>query len=115
MHLLVDLRRVDDVVIANLKAARESAGWSQIDLASQTGLSQGFIADIERGRKFPSPESIGKMCRALRLRPYQMFLGPGDVAAVPGAVELFDMAKSLKESLDQDLGKIIERLETDSE
>jgi transcriptional regulator with XRE-family HTH domain len=42
---------------AKLKALRSHVGWSQGDLARRLGLArQGYISNLEAGRKRPSPE-----------------------------------------------------------
>lgn len=42
----------------SLRAARLSAGLSQNDLAEMKGVTQAYIANLEAGRKTPSPETI---------------------------------------------------------
>lgn len=45
-------------------------------LADRTGLSPGFIGDIESGRKLPSADSLQRILDALDLEPYELFLDP---------------------------------------
>lgn len=42
----------------NLIELRDLKGWNQEDLAEACGYTRGFIADIERGKSWVSPESI---------------------------------------------------------
>ncbi len=44
---------------------REDQGWTQEQLADRAGLSQNFIACVERGEKGLGSESIIKISRAL--------------------------------------------------
>lgn len=47
---------------------------SQADLAFDAGISIPFLSDIERGNKWPSPETISKIADALRIESYLLFL-----------------------------------------
>ena len=42
---------------------------SQMDLALEAEISQGFLAMIETGRKVPTIMTIFKLAKALRVRP----------------------------------------------
>jgi transcriptional regulator with XRE-family HTH domain len=48
-----------------LKELREQAGLTQPQLAEQTGLSKGGIADLEQGRREPSWATVRIICAAL--------------------------------------------------
>ena len=58
----------------NLKRLRNQARLSQINLAIEAGLTHNFINDIENGKKWVSPETIGKLSNALKAEPYQFFI-----------------------------------------
>ncbi|MCL2069867.1 MAG: helix-turn-helix domain-containing protein [Treponema sp.] len=58
----------------NLKRLRVLANLSQVNLANEAGLTHNFINDIENGKKWVSPETIGKLADALKAEPYQFFL-----------------------------------------
>ena len=58
----------------NLKRLRGTANLSQINLASDAGLTHNFINDIENGKKWVSAETIAKLAVALKAEPYQFFL-----------------------------------------
>jgi len=58
----------------NLKRLRNIANLSQINLSLEAGLTHNFINDIENGKKWVSPETIGKLSTALKAEPYQFFL-----------------------------------------
>ena len=47
---------------------------SQLSLATQIEMSPNFINNIEQGKKWLSPETIQKLCDALGIQPYQLFL-----------------------------------------
>lgn len=70
------MEKVQKFLILNLKKARSRSGLSQMGLADCTGLSPGFIGDIESGRKLPSADSLQRILDALKLEPYEIFLDP---------------------------------------
>lgn len=42
----------------NIAKAREASGLTQLELAKRTGLSQAYIALIEKGHKKPTTDNI---------------------------------------------------------
>jgi transcriptional regulator with XRE-family HTH domain len=52
-----------------LKSARNRAGLTQTGLAEATGLSQGYIAQIEQGDKTPSLDTLNLLAEALQVTP----------------------------------------------
>ncbi|MCL2809056.1 MAG: helix-turn-helix domain-containing protein [Treponema sp.] len=62
-----------ELFIANLKDLRKSRKISQEKLADMCDSSQGYIAEIEVGKKFPSPEMIEKIASALEIESYCLF------------------------------------------
>jgi len=59
--------------IKNLKGSRTKKGLSQMQLAEYCGISTGYIAEIETGKKFPSIGVIEKMTVILKIEPYMLF------------------------------------------
>ena len=57
----------------NIKRFRDTRKMSQADLAFDAGISIPFLSDIERGNKWPSPETIEKISSALNIEPFQLF------------------------------------------
>ena len=50
---------------SRLKALRTWRALTQNDLAESAGLTQGFLSDLENGRRTASPETTIKLARAL--------------------------------------------------
>lgn len=48
-----------------IRELRESAGISQVQLAQATGMSQGFISQLEAGTRQPSIGTLRQLSRAL--------------------------------------------------
>jgi transcriptional regulator with XRE-family HTH domain len=62
-----------ELFIINLKDFRKSHKISQAKLAEMCESSQAYIAEIEVGKKFPSPEMIEKIASALEVESYCLF------------------------------------------
>jgi transcriptional regulator with XRE-family HTH domain len=62
----------------NLRWIRLKQGISQLVLANMAELTHTFINDIENCKKWISPDTIAKLCNALKVEPYQFFLSDKD-------------------------------------
>ena len=50
---------------SRLKAIRNWRGQTQLHLTSVTGISQGYLSDLESGRRTGTPETVAKLAQAL--------------------------------------------------
>ena len=62
-----------ELFIINLKDFRKTRKISQSKLAELCESSQAYIAEIEVGKKFPSPEMIERIASALNIESYCLF------------------------------------------
>ncbi|MDR0300960.1 MAG: helix-turn-helix transcriptional regulator [Treponema sp.] len=62
-----------ELFITNLKDFRKARKISQEKLAEICDSSQAYIAEIEVGKKFPSPDMIEKIASALEVESYCLF------------------------------------------
>jgi len=70
--------------------------FSQEDLAERSGLSAGFIANMETGRSWPSPETLLKLSKALNIDHDKLLADPKSVEigySRDEVVTIFDRAK----------------------
>ena len=67
------MEMIKSVLIKNMKALRKAKGWNQDKLAEEAGYSTSFIADIERGKSWVSPEAIDKICKAFDVSCDKLF------------------------------------------
>lgn len=67
------MEMIKAVLIKNMKSLRKAKGWNQDTLAEKAGYSTSFIADIERGKSWVSPEAIDKLCEALEVSCDKLF------------------------------------------
>jgi transcriptional regulator with XRE-family HTH domain len=77
-----DLRRVLSV---NLKRFRKRYALAQAELAEKADISTNFLSDIETCKKWPFPETLVNLSKALHIEVYELFLPkenlPKDTAA----------------------------------
>ena len=62
------------LISENLKRLRSLQKVSQLDLATNAGLTPNFINDIENKKKWTSARTIAKLCTALKVEPFQFFV-----------------------------------------
>jgi hypothetical protein len=52
---------------SRLKAIRNWRDETQLHLSFKTGIAQGYLSDLETGRRTGTPETIAKLAQALRV------------------------------------------------
>ena len=57
----------------NIKLYRGNHGWSQADLAERANISIAFLSNIERGVKWPYPDTLVKIAKALKVEEFELF------------------------------------------
>lgn len=72
--------------IEQIRAARALIGWSQGELAAQSGLSQTGIARIENGTNQPNSSTIQKIIKAFDLADIE-FIGESGVRKRSGEIQ----------------------------
>ena len=58
----------------NVKLYRNRRNWSQADLAENANISINFLGDIERGKKWPHPDTLAKIAYALQIKIFELFM-----------------------------------------
>ncbi|MCL2191939.1 MAG: helix-turn-helix domain-containing protein [Treponema sp.] len=58
----------------NVRCYRNRRNWSLAELAEYANISINFIGDIERGNKWPHPDSLTKIADALEVKVFELFL-----------------------------------------
>lgn len=53
--------------------SRESLGWSQEELAFQSGISRNAIQNMESGNSVPKADKVNPLCDALGITPNVLF------------------------------------------
>ena len=85
----------------NMKEKRKKLGISQAKLAERADLSTHYIAMIELGRKFPSPENLEQIAHALEIDTTELFSMPLSVETVLQyrQVILTDLEKTVEKTV----------------
>ena len=65
-----DLRQI---LSKNLKSLRSQRSLSQFELAEKADISIPFLSNIERSNKWPHPETLVKLAKALDVEVYMLF------------------------------------------
>ncbi len=62
----------------NVQRLRREKGWSQEDLAFESGLHRTYVSGIERGVRNPTLLILGKLAKTLGVRPAELLAGSSD-------------------------------------
>lgn len=57
----------------NLYEIRRQRGISQLELSKRSGVSYGYISELENGIKSPTIDTICKLAKALEVDPSELF------------------------------------------
>ena len=61
------------IVAANVRKLRLERGLTQEQLAHDAGIALTYLGGIERGRRNPSVDVLGRLASALRCYPRDLF------------------------------------------
>ena len=75
-----------------LREQRDSAGLSLRQLAEQTGVSNPYLSQIERGLRRPSAEVLQQLAKALRISAEQLYVQAGILSPDNGEVRSVELA-----------------------
>ena len=67
------MANIREILAANIKEHRRKYGFSQDKLAELSGISSQYLATIETCRKFPTPEVLDRLAKALGIETYELF------------------------------------------
>jgi len=106
------MKRKDSIIRTllahNMKRGRRLMNITQAELADKCMLSTSFIAEIELCRKFPSPEVLERIGKALNMLPYHLFLSEEQWKMGERGELLNGLYSSLRERLHSDIDSIID-------
>lgn len=62
------------VIEITLKAVRQRIGISQRELSKMSGVSHGYISELESNLKSPTIDTLCKLARALECKPDDLYI-----------------------------------------
>lgn len=65
--------KIHQTMARNIKHFRTSYKMSQMELAERADISVGYMNDLEKSRRWPSAETLSKLCNALKVEPHLLF------------------------------------------
>jgi len=95
-----DLRHI---LSKNIKSLRSQRSLSQIELAEKADISIPFLSNIERSNKWPHPETLVKLAKALDVEVYMLFQD----TALPQSVDIQDTLARFKKDITVSLHKTV--------
>jgi len=73
IKLKYGMTNIRELLSLNIKKRRQILGFSQLNLAENVGTSTQYIGQIEQNKKFPSPEMLERIAKALEVDSPQLF------------------------------------------
>jgi transcriptional regulator with XRE-family HTH domain len=65
-------------VSSNVRRLRHRKGWSQEELAEESGLHRTYVSGVERGTRNPTIEIVGRLAKALGVKAADLFREPSE-------------------------------------
>ena len=93
-----------DILANNLRENRKKCGLSQAKLSEKASISTQYIAMIEVSRKFPTPEVLERIAKALEIEAYELF----QVNSSPESA-MERLHDTLVESIGRVIGEAVEK------
>jgi transcriptional regulator with XRE-family HTH domain len=89
-----------DGIGERLKEERLRNGWSQKDLARESGTNVDTISGIETGQHEPRPSTLRKLAKALDVKVRELFEEPAPLAEAPREAGPSDLTEAWKKFYD---------------
>jgi transcriptional regulator with XRE-family HTH domain len=71
-----------------VRALRKARGYSQVELSTLAGISQGSLSLIERDEtQMPAGDTLAGLCKALKTTPDFLIAGAGDPDSIESAMQ----------------------------
>jgi len=69
----MDGKKLRAILSNSIKHFRDKHGFSQADLAEKAEISINYLSSIERGVKWPYPDTLMKIAKALKIEEFELF------------------------------------------
>jgi transcriptional regulator with XRE-family HTH domain len=71
----MDGRTIKATLGKNIKLLRSRRGFTQAVLAEKADISIIFLSSVERGTKYPQPDVLARIAKALEVEVFELFKG----------------------------------------
>lgn len=101
---------IKKVFTSNIRKYRNLNKMTQMELAIEADISVGFLCDIESGKKWGTLETMAKLAKALRVKPYQLLVPEDDKnESIDIHEDLNMLSVNLKQSVDLYIDNLIQK------
>jgi len=102
--------QVQNILGTNIRRIRKQLGLTQAKLAEKTGVSSGYICDIERSRRWPSAEKIAVLAKVLKVDPYLLLLPSQDSPYFDRLRTLTAFRRQLEEVFEESIATVFDNM-----
>jgi len=88
---------IREILALNLKLNRRKCGLTQEKLAEKAGISANYLSMVEISKKFPTPEMLDRIAKALDIDTIQLF----DTSSTSEERALLHLEKSIISNIEQ--------------
>lgn len=68
------MTKIDLILAENVRKRREMLGFTREELAKRAGLSLSGMQRIEKATRWPAPETVEAIAKALDMKPWALFI-----------------------------------------
>jgi len=88
-----------EVLSENVRFYRKKTGLSQLKMAYQIEIAPSYLAEIERGKQYPSLKILEKLANYFGIEPYKL-LYPLHMDKKDNSIETIQTLRLLKQEID---------------
>jgi len=102
--------QLQEIIAGNIRRVRKEMGLTQAELAERSGISSGYMCDIERSRRWPSADIITRLSDVLKMDPFQLFLPTEDSPWFDRHRTLTSFTRQVKEAFDEKMSEVFDNM-----
>ncbi len=89
-----------EVLSENVRFYRKKTGLSQLKMAYQIEIAPSYLAEIERGKQYPSLKILEKLANYFEIEPYKL-LYPLNMDKKDSSIETIQALRVLRQEIDE--------------
>jgi transcriptional regulator with XRE-family HTH domain len=103
----MDGQAIKAILGKNIKFLRSNKGLTQAVLAEKADISIIFLSSIERGTKYPQPDTLARIAKVLDVEVFELF--KGDLVPSDSKKLVTHLSKDIKKKLNLALEDIFKQ------